>query len=336
MRARLLLLGATALTTPAAGCGHDKSYDDAGVPADAVRLDASTLSSPGIYVTNSSGTITVYAPDASGDAAPIRTIAGASTGLSLPIGIAVDHLDNLYVANRTGGTVTVYPSDADGDVGPSRTLTATGMLSPEGLALDDGDGLYVTTCPTCGSSAGGDTGVYHFAAGAAEPDRVVVGTATGLTAPSTVTVTSAGDLVVGNSFGGAIATYAAGADGDVAPVRAFTTTASNLQALARGASALAITSPGTGVDFYDLAASGTASPTGSIPTSTELPVNYPAGVYVDTSTAPETIYLADYGASALYVITTSGTEPTLTVTGVRTISGPSTQLSGPLGVAIVR
>jgi len=68
----------------------------------------------------------VFAIDASGDAAPVHVIGGPSTGLSLPIGIVVDHQDDLYIANRTGASITVYPSTADGDVAPERTLTATG------------------------------------------------------------------------------------------------------------------------------------------------------------------------------------------------------------------
>src|SRR5450432_974181 len=120
--------------------------------------------------------------------------------------------------------------------------------------------------------------------------------------------------------------FAAGTTGNAAPTRSFTPTATNIQAISRGTSALALTSPGDGIDFYDLAATGTASPSGAIPTSATLPLQYPGGMFIDATVSPEIIYLVDYGATALYVIETSGTEPNLTVTSVRTIAGADTAL----------
>jgi hypothetical protein len=327
MRARWLVWS----TLVVAACGEEQTFTDA-APAG----DGGSLSGPGIYVTNSTGVITVFALDATGDTAPIRELGGASTGLSLPIGIAVDRLDNLYVANRTGGNVTVYRSHDDGDVAPARTLTAPGMLSPEGLAVDAADGLFVATCPGCGTSAGGISGVFHFPAGAAAPDTTVTGAATELTDPSSITVAASGEVVVGNSFGGTIATFAAAADGDAAPLRSFTPTASNLQAIARGATHLAVTTPGVALELYDLSASGPSGPAGTLATSAILPVEYPGGVFVDTSATPPTVYLVDFGADAVHVITTAGTEPALTVAGVRTIRGAATHLGGPLHVTIAR
>src|ERR1051325_7850166 len=75
-----------------------------------------------LYVTNapldprSGGSITVYAPSASGDAGPTRTIAGDSTGLDHPGGIALDTAGNVYVSNTY--TVTVYAAGASGNVTP--------------------------------------------------------------------------------------------------------------------------------------------------------------------------------------------------------------------------
>ena len=51
-----------------------------------------------LYAGNAaSSTITIYAPAADGDAAPIRIIAGPSTGLAIPGSLAIDSAGSLYV-----------------------------------------------------------------------------------------------------------------------------------------------------------------------------------------------------------------------------------------------
>ena len=74
---------------------------------------------PGIYLTDVNNSIIAFSLDATGDAAPFRTITGPSTMLSLPIGLTVDHDGNVYVANRTGSSVTVYGPTATGDAAPT-------------------------------------------------------------------------------------------------------------------------------------------------------------------------------------------------------------------------
>src|ERR1700690_934377 len=82
----------------AASCGGGSSHH---------LNDASSTSSPGIYVTQG-GSVLVFDITANGDAAPVRTIAGANTGLGLPIGIAVDHRNNIFVADRTQSVVAIF------------------------------------------------------------------------------------------------------------------------------------------------------------------------------------------------------------------------------------
>jgi len=50
-------------------------------------------------VTNS---VTVYARTASGNVAPLRTLSGAATGLSNPIGLAVDTVNNELAVGNFG------------------------------------------------------------------------------------------------------------------------------------------------------------------------------------------------------------------------------------------
>jgi len=60
----------------------------------------------------------VFAANASGNAAPLRTISGSATGLNVPSGIALDVSGNMYVANANGNSVTEYAAAAAGNVAP--------------------------------------------------------------------------------------------------------------------------------------------------------------------------------------------------------------------------
>lgn len=74
-----------------------------------------------LYVANagngSNGTVTVYAPNANGNVAPVRTISG--TAVSNVKGIGIDQFDNLYVS---GSTFSVFAPGADGEATPVRTF----------------------------------------------------------------------------------------------------------------------------------------------------------------------------------------------------------------------
>lgn len=66
--------------------------------------------------------VTEYASGASGDAAPVATIAGTKTGLSAPVGVAVGSAGTVYVANsgeNTPSSVTGYDSGASGNTVPA-------------------------------------------------------------------------------------------------------------------------------------------------------------------------------------------------------------------------
>ncbi|MEA2786705.1 MAG: hypothetical protein QOF71_2809, partial [Candidatus Eremiobacteraeota bacterium] len=87
-----------------------------------------------LYVANSgNSTITVYAPNANGNVAPIRTIIAGTSGLNQPKGLATDKNDNLYVASFGSNTVLVYASGANGAAVPTRTYT--GLNQPFGVAI---------------------------------------------------------------------------------------------------------------------------------------------------------------------------------------------------------
>lgn len=290
----------------------------------------------GIYVSNASdNSVRVFALDAAGNAAPVRVIKGAATGLSLPVGLDTDTQGNLYVANRSGAGVTVFPQVASGNVAPTRVLQATGLGAPQYLDVGPGGDVLVVTCPDCGTGGGGTTGIFHFALGASASDYSVAGANTGLTTPVGIGRDGTGNIFVANAFGGSVVVFAPGSSGNVAPIRSFSPGSGNAQSIAVGPNMVAVAVPGSGIQLYPLTASGAPSAS-AILGSPAVPLNYPGGMFIDGSTTPPVIYVADYGANAIHVIQTAGTAPNLTVASVRTIQGAATGLSGPLGVSVVR
>ena len=109
--------------------------------------------SENIYVANSNdtGAITVYAPGSNGNVSPIQDITGSNTGLNNPWAVAIDSVNgDIYAANgpeeeSNESTITAYSPGANGNVAPIATIggTNTGLLDPQGLALDASGNIYV-------------------------------------------------------------------------------------------------------------------------------------------------------------------------------------------------
>ncbi|HEY4182114.1 MAG TPA: hypothetical protein VGM90_34965 [Kofleriaceae bacterium] len=318
-----------ALALLLAACGDDSPVHH--LP-DAPRGNAP----PGIYVSNFAGAITVYPLDAVGNAAPMRTITGAATGLGGSIGINVDSDGFIYVANRSQGTVTVYPKDVDGNAAPTRTLM--GLGAPEVLAITADDELLVASCHTCNSDPGDDK-IFHFAKGAATSDSSLGGapnTNTLLHAPGSVGLDpSDNTLWVANSYTSLVESFPAGASGDVAPARSFNAMLGNLQSATFADNALFIASPDAGlINIFSTSGTGTPTPVVIPNHMNGLDVGYPAGLWVETSSGHPVIYLADTDG-AIHIIDTTGTTPNLSVASVKTITGAATSLATPLGVRVI-
>jgi hypothetical protein len=186
-----------------------------------------------VYVVNNSpSSVTVYAKGSHGNAAPQQTIRGSNTGLSAPEGIAVDAGLDIYVANSQGGpnglgSVTVYAAGANGNVAPIRTISGSNTVLdfPEGVALDAGLNLYVTTF-VGGPSGLGSVNVYAAGAnGDVAPIGIITGSHTLLHGAVGIALGPRGGIYVMNYDSrsrpapGRVTVYAAGANGDVAPVR---------------------------------------------------------------------------------------------------------------------
>jgi hypothetical protein len=174
-----------------------------------------------LYVGNrtagGTGSITVYAKGARGNAAPIRTIAGDLTGLANLQAIAVDAGGQIFVAQaglfRGSGSVRIFASGAHGNAAPSRAITTDPY--PFGIAVDAQDEIFVASAAfhcLCSS-------IDVFAASAtgnATPIRAITRGPNDLTFPTRLAVDEGtGALFVVNVP--LVSVYPILANGDVAP-----------------------------------------------------------------------------------------------------------------------
>jgi len=187
----------------------------------------SNTSNPG---TATNASITVFSRSADGNVAPLRTIAGSSTGLNYAQMLALDPLaGEILVANAADrasppGTpsVTVFSRTANGNVAPLRTLSgaSTGLAGPIGLALDrTNDEVFVTNV-----SPGTPTVTVYarMASGDTAPLRTLGGPSTGFNYPVAAFVDLVHqELVVSNQSGNSVATFHRTDSGDTAPIRSF-------------------------------------------------------------------------------------------------------------------
>src|SRR5439155_1725758 len=136
---------------------------------------------------------------------PLRTLAGAGTGLSGPLGVALDLVhDELLVANDGSNSVTIYTRTAGGNTAPLRTLAgaAAGRSPPRviALALLPHEAVVV---------AGGNTA----------PLRTLSGSATGLNFPAGVALDLVHDELLVANGSPSVTVHARTASGNTAPLR---------------------------------------------------------------------------------------------------------------------
>jgi len=199
------------------------------IPARIISGSATNLYSPyGIAVDNinneifvaKGGSVLVFPLAASGNQAPVRSIAGISAGLSAN-SIDLDIANNEIFAANSSGSITVHARTTDGDVPPLRTISgaSTGLNNPYGVAVDTiNDEVFVANY-----SANSVTVYSQTANGDVSPIRTISGAATGLSYPHGISVdTLNNELFVSNSSN-SITVYALTASGDAAPIRTFST-----------------------------------------------------------------------------------------------------------------
>ena len=128
--------------------------------------------------------IYVFDVNASGLAAPKRTIVGPLTNLAFAGGIAISN-DEIFVGNDFGNSITVYDLNASGNVAPKRMISgaATLMNGPLSLAVCSGE-IFVANRHSDRIT------VYNTTdSGNVAPKRVIEGGTTLLSGPMGIAVT---------------------------------------------------------------------------------------------------------------------------------------------------
>jgi DNA-binding beta-propeller fold protein YncE len=198
-----------------------------------------------IYVTNDgsqsggSDSVTIYPTNSNGNATPSATISGPNTGLNFPLGVSLDGVGNIYVLNNasnSGGfsSVTVYPPASNGNATPMATIEGrfTGLVSPEGIAVDSAGNVSVVNFGTVPFSTEVGQSVTFYPAGSnsnvtptAVINRQFALTSNGMAEPVGIALDNGANVYVTNEQGffGSVAqpveVYAAGsgATGETPP-----------------------------------------------------------------------------------------------------------------------
>jgi sugar lactone lactonase YvrE len=282
--------------------------------------------------------VTVYAPDASGDAAPIRLIVGPRTRLLAPTALAAGDDGTVYVANGgtwndDNGSVRVYAAGASGSAPPLRTIIGiqTRLVAPTDLVVGRGDTLYVLGLSQARFGKSRITVFAPTAVDDALPIRMIEGGSTGLAGPTALALDASGRLYAANNkeakglnaYGpdlGSVTVYRPGADGNMPPERTIEGSYTRLNGptgIARDkAGNLYVanqwgTGPGS-VTVYDPGAEEDVRPIRMIAGPT-TGLQAPAGVALD---AHDTLYVVNQHTVTVYAPGVTGD-----ATPVRTIGG---------------
>ena len=315
---------ATTITESSAGPNGDSCFvaQINNMPAPCVTASPASSSSPSSSPSPS--------PSASSSASPAPTP-------------TPDAHSVFWVPNSGANTLTFYGSAASGNSTPAATLSgsSTQLSDPLGLAVDAlENNLYVVN-GTGGPAATGSITVYPFTAnGNVAPTAVIEGSSalsnsTALSLPAAIALDPHNNIYVANLVSNAITIYAAGSNGDVAPMA--TLKGSNTQlGYPTGIAAV----PCAAGDFY-VANSGTATvtfynipnPSGTLnvaPTRTIAGSN--TGLFDPWAVVADgngNVYVANAGANTILEF---GPGANGNVAPIKTIS--SSQIASPNGITL--
>jgi len=271
--------------------------------------------------------VNIYPATATGNVPPFELITGS---YAPPGGVAVDASHNVYTAQLFGeDAITVYGAGAYGNVPPIQTIegSKTGLSNPYGVAVDASGNSYV---PNEGNSS-----VTVYTAGAngnVSPIQTISGSSTGLLGPSGIALDGASDIYVTNccvsgSNGGSVTVYAAGANGNVSPIR--TISGSNTGLVDPGGIAVDATghiyvADYTAITVYAAHAHGNVSPIRTI-AGLNTKLLYPFSVAVDTS---DKLYVLNHNRRREVSVTVYAARANGNVRPIRQIRGSNTALGG--------
>ena len=295
-------------------------------------------SSGNVYVGDRApnGTIVIFAPGATGNAAPLLTIPDAYPGSGVQ-GLAVDSQRNVY-ASETNAIVVYGNALAAAQTTPSFQITggSTQLATPQGLAIDSTDELWVSNdAPPLGQS------LIKFAAyvsGNVAPTQVISGPASGIAFTpdywAYVAVDpSTGNVWASNTFVTSLVGFAGSTNGNVAPTATLTLGLAGLDnpvGIAFDASGniyVANQHNGT-VSVYGPTAAGSVAPLRTFWTVPPNHFNCPNGIAVD---AAGTVYVSSVCNNSVLAFPAGASGAT---TPAWVLQGAATGLSSPSQIAL--
>ncbi len=103
------------------------------------------------------GLLAVFPAGASGSTKPLHVVEGSRTGLSDPLGVAVDADGRMYVTNaeKSAETVLVFSAAANGDARPQYRIDGakTKLSDPNAIAVDEAGAAFVTNFSYTGAQS---------------------------------------------------------------------------------------------------------------------------------------------------------------------------------------
>lgn len=331
MKARAVLAAAAFLTA----CGGGNNPQAGPFPTPLVRF---------IYATTAgNNAVFLYSGTTGGNVSPVQTLSGSNTQLDNPAGITV-HGDALYVANA-GGSITIYPAFTGGNLRPTNFIRGniTQLTGPSMIAVDSTGDIFVTN--NGARNAGGVDSIVAFAPTAAVnvyPSEWIAGTVTRLSQPNGIALDANGDIFVANTGNDTVTAYAPVYTkfnpANVAPFMILGGSSTGLNAPV----GLAIDSSGRlwvgnrGNDTLEIFAPnafGNARPIFTIAGAATLlaapqEISFDSFGQLDVANAD-----TDAGSIAVFGVLPFPFPPSSNIAPQLQIAGPSTQLTGLIGVA---
>jgi len=167
--------------------------------------------------------VLTFPADGNGNISPIYNLSGSNTGNNVPYDLYLDSSNHLWVSNwsnASSGSVTQFLLPANGNVFPQVKIAGvnTTFRGPSGVGKDAIGNIYVADYDS--------NAINIFAPGSignVAPIRRIFGNVTMLDSPQSIIITPLGNIYVTNAGGsGNILEFAAGADGNVPPIRIIT------------------------------------------------------------------------------------------------------------------
>jgi sugar lactone lactonase YvrE len=296
--------------------------------------------------------VNAYPATGRGNVPPIAL----DTDMVAPSALARDASGWLYVTNAATNTITIYASNANGNVPPIAVIggSNTGLENPEAIALDASGKIYIVSTPKYPRGfiavyppLGNNTGILNEA-----PIAVIAGPKTLLKSPNGIALDAKGNLYVANALGGPvvrhepadrgrITVYAAGSNGNVAPIAIISGEATGL------AFPSAITLDPNGdiyvanaetantkhylpsITVYAAGSTGNAPPVATI-TGSNTGLIYSSKIALDSS---GNLYAIGFASSA-YSVNVYAPGSNGNVSPAASITGTATQLTGPIGFVL--